>query len=289
MSFIPSPTSTTNPADTNTDLGVVVRVAPHAEIHALPPEYVVQHHGTLNGVTAKLYHIMGGRSQGWSSTSVIGDLCEYLDTTRATMNTPSSQQLYLVSTSASDTSAGVGARTVRVVYLNDTGIETVATYTLNGTTPVSIMADATFIQWMEVASVGTSEVAVGNLTISSTNGAATVATTFERIAAGGNRSLSGRYKVPSDCHGHLIHWDVAAIGTTMDTRIRANVFSDDGLISDAYHFLDRVFLASGQNTSGHLEYREIPANGVVKLSAIPGNAPAANKCDGSFSIIVMAN
>jgi hypothetical protein len=140
---------------------------------------------------------------------------------------------------------------------------------------------------MEVASVGTSEVSVGNLSISSTNGAATVATTFDYIKAGGNRSLSGRFKVPSDCHGHLVHWDVAAIGNTMDTRIRATVFSDDNLISTVYHFLDRVFLASGGNATQNLEYRELPANAIVKISAIPGGAPAGNKADGSFSIICM--
>lgn len=243
--------------------------------------------GELNGKEAHLYHIMGSRTLGWSSTSVLGDACEYLDTSQALMNTPSSQQLYIVSTSANDTAAGTGARTVRVIYLNDAGLETVATYTMNGTTAVAIMDDATFIQWMEVASTGTSEVSAGNIAITSTNGAATVATTFESIRAGGNRSLSGRYKVPADCHAHLVHWDVAAIGNTMDTRIRATVFSDDGALSTVYHFIDRVFLAAGQNWDGNLEYREVPAGGVIKISAIPGGAPAGNKIDCSFSVICM--
>lgn len=252
------------------------------------PEYSVQYLGTLNGKSAKLYHIMGSRSLGWSSTTVLGDVCEYLDTSQALMNTPTSQQLYMVSTSASDTAAGTGAQTVRVVYLNDAGMETVATYTLNGTTPVAVMSDATFIQWMEVASVGSGEVSAGNITISSTNGAATVATTFEYIKAGGNRSLSGRYKIPSDCIGHLVHWDSAAISTSMDTRIRATVFADDNSLSSVYHFIDRVFLASGQNSAQQLEYRTVPAGSVIKVSAVPGNAPAANKSDVSFSLICMA-
>lgn len=256
---------------------------------ARPIEYQVQHTNTLDGVAAKLFHIMGGRTLGWSSTSTLGDLCEYLDTTQALMNTPTpDQNLYLVSTSASDAVAGTGAQTVRTVYLDSLGVQQVRTDTLNGTTPVDIGIGYSFIQWMEVASVGTNEVSAGNISITSTNGAATVATTFERITSGGNRSLSGRYKVPSDCHGHVVHWDVAAIGTSMDTRIRATVFSDDGSLSTVYHFLDRVFLSSGSQSTGLLEYREVPANCVVKISAIPGNAPTGNKCDGSFSIIVMA-
>ncbi len=252
------------------------------------PEYSVQHTGYLSGHEASLYHIMGSRTLGWSSTSVLGDACEYLDTSQALMNTPTTgQALYLVSTSASDAAAGTGAQTVRTVYLDANGLQQVRTDTLNGTTPVSIGSGYSFIQWMEVASTGSSEVSVGNLTISSTNGAATVATTFEYVKAGGNRSLSGRYKVPSDCHGHLIHWDVSAIGNTMDTRLRATVFADDGTISTVYHFLDRWFLTSGADATGLLEYRELPANCVVKVSALPGGAPAGNKLDCSFSIILM--
>lgn len=260
------------------------------KVYSRPIEYEIQHEGSLNGSQARLYHILGSRSQGWNSTSVLGDACDYLNTTQDLMNTPTAgQTLYLVSTSASDAAAGVGARTVRTVYLDTNGLQQVRTDTLNGTTPVSIGTGYTFIQWMEVASVGTNEVAVGALSITSTNGAATVATTFERVSAGRNRSLSGRYKVPSNSHAHLVHWDSAAISNTMDTRIRATVFADDGTLSTVYHFLDRVWLASGQNATQSLEYRDIPANAVVKISAIPGAAAAGNKLDASFSIIVMAN
>lgn len=252
------------------------------------PEYSVQHTGYLSGHQASLYHIMGSRTLGWSSTSVLGDACEYLDTSQALMNTPTTgQTLYLVSTSTNDAEAGTGARTVRTVYLDSNGLQQVRTDTLNGTTAVSIGTGYSFIQWMEVASTGSSEVSAGNISITSTNGAATVATTFERITAGGNRSLSGRYKVPSDSHGHLVHWDVAAISNTMDTRIRATSFADDLTLSTVYHFLDRAFLASGANSTQNLEYMELPSEAIVKISAIPGGAAAGNKLDCSFSIIVM--
>ena len=260
--------------------------------YGYPPEYEVQHAGTLNGKAASLYHIMGSRTLGWSSTSVLGDACEYLNTSQALMNTPSTgQTLYLVSTDVNDDGSptGTGAQTVRTVYLDAAGVQQVRTDTLNGTTPVNIGSGYSFIQWMEVASVGSGEVSAGNISISSTNGAATVATTFEYVRAGGNRSLSGRYKVPSDCHAHMVHWDVAAIGTTMDTRIRATVFADDDTLSSVYHFVDRAFLAASVNISQSLEYRELPAGAIVKISAIPGNAPAGNKLDCSFSIICMEN
>lgn len=255
-----------------------------------PPEYEVQHTGMLDGKAAKLFHILGSRILGWDSTSAFGDACEYLDTSQSLMNTPTTgQTLYLVSTNAADTAAGTGAQTVRIIYLDAAGLQQVRTDTLNGTTPVSLGAGYSFIQWMEVASVGTGQVPAGNLTISSTNGAATVATTFERVTAGGNRSLSGRYKVPTDCHAHMVHWDVGAIGNTMDTRLRATVFMDDNSLSTVYHFVDRIFLSSGQNATQDLEYRELPSEAVVKISAIPGAAAAGNKLDCSFSLIVMQN
>lgn len=249
-------------------------------------EYELQHTGRLFGKTANLYHIMGSRSQGWKSTTDLGDACDYLDTSQSSMNTPTSgQTLYLVSTSASDTAAGTGARTIRTVYLDANGLQQVRTDTLNGLTPVSIGTGYTFIQWCEVATAGSSGVPVGDISITSTNGAATTATTFERVPAGGNRSLSGRYKVPADCRAHIVHWDVGAISNSMDTRLRATVFSDDNALSDLFHFIDRAFLASGQNITQLLEYRSIPASAIVKISAIPGGTPAGNKLDCSFSII----
>lgn len=260
---------------------------PHI-VYSHPVEYEIQHSKALGGVPAALYHIMGSRTAGWANTTVFGDACEYLDTSQALMNTPStSQTLYLVSTSANDTAAGTGARTVRTVYLDATGVQKVRTDTLNGTTPVNIGSGYAFIQWMEVASVGSAELASGNISITSINGAATVATTFERVSAGGNRSLSGRYKVPSNCHGYLVHWDNSAISNSMDIRMRATVFSDDGQISSAFHFVDRIFLSSGQTHSGPLQYRRLPAGAIVKISAIPGASGAGNKLDCSFSIICM--
>ena len=252
-------------------------------------EWIVQHTGGIEGVSATIYNIMGSRTQGWSSTSVLGDACEYLDTSQPRMNTPTvGQTLYIVSTSASDTSAGTGARTVRVVYLDSAGLQTFATYTMNGTTPVSMGTGFTFIQWAEVATVGTGTTSVGNISISSTNGAATVATTFEFIAAGGNRSLSGRYKVPSNSHAHMLDWSAAAISATMDVRLRVDTFADNGLSADVFHFKDRIFLASGANFASFLHYEEYPANAVIKVSAYPGGAAAGNKLDCHFTLIVMA-
>jgi hypothetical protein len=207
------------------------------------------------------------------------------------MNTPTSgQTLYLVSTSADDNSTGPGARTIRIVYLNAAGVELATTATLNGTTPVNLGTGFTFIQWMEVASLGANEVSSGNITVSSTNGAATVATTFCMVRAGGNRSLDGRYKVPTGHTAYVTYWGAAAVGlATMDTRLRATVFADDHTLSTVYHFLDRVFLAIGSGSDMLSNYTSIPAEGVIKISAIPSLTGVGNKLDCDFHLLVVSN
>jgi len=249
--------------------------------------------GYINGKASKQVYILGRRDLGWTSTSVLGDVAQYLDTSQAIINTPTSQQLYLVSTSVADDGdpAGTGAQTVRVVYLNDAGTQTVATYTLNGTTAVAAMADAIFIQWMEVATVGSGTVCAGDVTIGSNNGAASVATTFEFIKAGGNRSMSGRYMVPTGYTAYLHSWSAAAISAVMDVRLRTNVFADDRALSaTAQHFQATAYLAAGQILAGtDLDYLECPAGAVIKASAIPSSAPAGNRCDVNFDILLIAD
>lgn len=254
-------------------------------------DFTIQSTAIWKGKEAHNYHMLGSRDNGWTSTSALGDACQYLDTSQALMNTPTAgQTLYIVSTSASDTSAGTGAQTVRYIYLDSNGDQQVGTATMNGTTAVSLGTGFTFIQWMEVATVGINEVSVGNISITSTNGAATVATTFEYIKAGGNRSLSGRYKVPTGFTGYVHDWSAAAISNTMDTRLRINTFADDNAISDgAYHFKARVFLASGANAQEDLHHIKCPEGTIIKISAIPGAAAAGNKLDCHFDISIIAN
>ena len=282
-----------NPATTEKQDSQITQIANLLENNSLrtvsqSTEWMIQHTWSINGATAKIFNIMGARSRGWNSTSALWDCCEYLNTSQNLMNTPTSgQTLYLVSTSASDTNGWTWAQSVRIVYLDSTWLQQFAIHTMNWTTPVSIGTWYTFIQWIESASVWSNSVAVGDITISSTNGAATVATTFELIAAGGNRSLSWRYKVPSDSHVHMLDWSAAAISNTMDVRLRADTYADNWLSAWVFHFKDRIFLASGQNFSNDLHYEEYPANTVVKVSAIPGAAPAWNKLDVHFTIILM--
>ena len=255
----------------------------------LPPSAAVALFGALAGRPAKYYNILGGRSLGWNSTAVLGDCCDYLDTTQDLMNTPTAgQTLYLRSTSNNDKAGGPGAVSVRTVYLDANGAQQVRDDTLTGTTQLSVGTGYSAIQWMEVKTTTGAEVAAGDITLSSINGVATVATTFERIAAGGNRSLSGRYKVPAGYSAYVLEWNAAAISATMDTRFRGDWFADDGVLTaGVYHFKDRVFLASGQNAAMDLHYLRAPAGATLKVSAVPGSAPAGNKLDVNIDLLLV--
>lgn len=101
-------------------------------------------------------------------------------------------QLSVVSTSASDTAAGTGIRTVDIHYLDANLAPQTETVTLNGTTPVlTVATNIRFVQCMHMITYGTGKVAAG--TISATDGANVVS----QIAIGEIRCTSSTRMVPA--------------------------------------------------------------------------------------------
>ena len=109
------------------------------------------------------------------------------------------------SSSASDTSAGVGARSIYIVGINSTGGEVFETVTLNGLTAVNTVHTYSSIQTASVVSVGSATHNEGNISI----GTGTVtggvpANIFGHILATENKSLMGHYTIPEGYTGYLI-------------------------------------------------------------------------------------
>jgi hypothetical protein len=101
-------------------------------------------------------------------------------------------QISVVSSSASDTSAGTGIRTLKLIYLDANLAEQTETVTLNGTTPVTTVAtNIRFIQCMYMVTYGSGKSAAGNITAS--NGG----NTHSYIAAGDVRCTSSVRMVPA--------------------------------------------------------------------------------------------
>jgi hypothetical protein len=101
--------------------------------------------------------------------------------------------------------------------------------------------------------------------------------------------MSGRVKVPTDFTLYLLGWTAGAISGNMDTRLRGTVFTDDRAVSTGFHFQQTAFLPAGQTFRDEVHYLKFPSGCELKVSAIPGGAPAGNRCDGSFHFLLISD
>ena len=146
--------------------------------------------GSWEGRTAYVLEVLGRRVNTFGDATTLHDLCEFLGGGETVYTEPTTSDTFVInSTSANDTSAGTGVRTVQVVYLDSSGNEQSTTVTLNGTTDVAIPAMANnciAVQYMHTKTKGTDPTAQGDIILYNT--AKTVK--YEQITAGGNQSLS---------------------------------------------------------------------------------------------------
>jgi len=253
------------------------------------PSLRVAYTGLFNGLPASHYHINGVRTQGWTSTSLLGDCCEYLDTNQALMNVPTpGVTLYLKSSSASDIAGSAGVSIMRIVYLDSFGQQRVRQVNMNGSTSVNLGGDFSQIQWMEAAAFGTAATvgAAGVITISSNSTTPTFANTFEYIRIGLTGSMSGRYTIPVFCRGYLLAWDSTVISASqMDVVLLGDYFRNAERCVP-YQSKDRAYVTA--NTPMIMDlFDSVPAGATIKISAIPGASAAANKLEASFELIVV--
>lgn len=135
-----------------------------------------------------------------------------IDTTEETVWTAGGIYVYpasalamtIVSSSANDTAAGTGARTVTVIGLDANYVETTQTLTLNGTTPVSIPTPLIRVYRAFVVTAGSANTAAGVINIA--NGG----TTYAQIALGDNQTLMAVYTVPA---GYTLYMTESGITT----------------------------------------------------------------------------
>ena len=177
--------------------------------------------GEINGKAFLWRKVLGRRDKGWVDTSALGDIANYLGTTQSAMNVPTlGTEYFLSSDSANDASAGSGARTVQICYLNTAGAEVTKTISMVASTATSAGTDIDFVQNMEVLTLGSTVTSAGNISLSGAATAASVtsANTYHYINAGSNRSLVGAYKVPTGYTGYVYDTHASGIGTSMDVR-----------------------------------------------------------------------
>jgi len=147
-----------------------------------------------------------GRAQGYTATSATSG-----KVIRATTYTPqgANAQRSVNSTSASDTSAGTGARTVTINYLDASFVYKSTTVTLNGTTAVATsVSDIAFIESIVVASVGSGGGNAGTIQVwTNNNGTGSI---WGSIAVSDNQTFWAHHYVPSGVSCYVLSMNCGA-------------------------------------------------------------------------------
>lgn len=131
----------------------------------------------------------------------------------------------VVSSSASDTSAGTGARTVKIFGLDSNFALQEETLTLNGTTPVATTNLYTRIYRAFVVTAGSGTTNAGTISVRQTNTAANV---FLQITAGIGQSQTTSYTVPAGYTGYLIQYQSQLLDTTTNDATIAIKYREFG-------------------------------------------------------------
>jgi hypothetical protein len=199
-----------------------------------------------------------------------------------------SHTLELLSSSASDTALGVGARTVRISGLDANFDRQMEIVTLNGVTPVSTTLSWFRINSMAVASAGTSLTNIGNITLRSPG----PGLVREYIAAGKGIARSLVFTVPRN-HELLLNLFAISgggVNTTnnavfLESRVRDNianrVYFPAGLkinLSSAmpYHHMADPPVYYGEMTDYSWECTESSVN-AARAAAVYFSASLVNK------------
>jgi hypothetical protein len=115
------------------------------------------------------------------------------------------------SSSADDTSAGTGARTVYILGINGTGGYVSETVTLNGQTAVNTVHEYDAIETMSVVSVGSGGVNAGIIYAGTgTVTAGVPAVPYSAIGVGDNLSLVGHWTCPTGYTGYLVSGSITS-------------------------------------------------------------------------------
>jgi hypothetical protein len=142
-------------------------------------------------------------------------------------------QRSVVSSSANDSSAGTGVRTVKITYFTATGTGPFEeTITLNGTTAVNTVAtNICFIDKMEAVTAGSGGVAAGNITVRSVTGGGGVA--IKQISTGDLQSFDAVHYVATGQTLYVTGLSTGHNGTTVGSGARYRIRSQPINVANA--------------------------------------------------------
>jgi len=213
------------------------------------------------------------------------------------------EDIDVVSSDAADASAGTGARTVDITFLDENFARQVETVTMNGTTPVPMVDSIliTYILEAQVKTTGTGLAAAGAITVAAISGGEV----FGLIDAGATRMGHCATMIPADSEGYIYgFWaDIlsVAVGTgTARVALQIAEFGTSGVVaSETWRTItslelaepdEDIVTATGGNPppKGYFEFPGgvpyiVPAKAMIRLA---GLSPAAKAVQAGMSIII---
>lgn len=189
----------------------------------------------------------------------------------------------IVSSSTSDASAGVGARTVMVNGLNGSFADTTETVTMNGTTPVNTVNSFVIIHRMIVLTVGSSAANVGTITAT----AATDATISCAIVIAKAQSQFGIYQIPAGYSGYLFAYGGSFYGAA-NTNLLLELFAKPS--GGAFNLKGTLALNISANCVGVREYA-IPTKFTAQTTIKVSSTSDTNNANviGWFDLVLVAD
>jgi hypothetical protein len=137
---------------------------------------------------------------------------------------PSPTVMTVSSTSANDTAAGTGARTVLIEGVNGTGGYASEIVVLNGQTPVSTVAEYDSIERLVVLTVGSGEKNAGLIYIGTGTVTAGVPTVpYNVIDTGENLSITGHWTCPVGFTGYVVRGSFSVGPTAGNNFVRGRL------------------------------------------------------------------
>jgi hypothetical protein len=186
---------------------------------------------------------------------------------RATAYTEQSSnaQRSLVSSSANDASAGTGARTVLVTYYpSDLSYVATETVTMNGTTPVNMVAtDVCYIEKLEVLSAGNTGGNVGTISLMAATGGG--GATIWSIAAGGDNKTFGAHHYVLAAHTCTIR-SICITAKSQSYLIRGRTINVTVANSNELQCTPTMRSVTGSNSNVHEFGFPLEINGPARIT-----------------------
>jgi hypothetical protein len=217
-----------------------------------------------------------GRVQGYVGTSATSGKA-----IRATAYAPqgANAQRSVNSTSANDTSAGTGARTVTINYLTAAFVLKSETVTMNGTAAVNTVAtDIAYIESIVVASVGSVGGNVGTIQVWTATAAG--GSVWGSIAASDNQTFWAHHYVPSGLTCCIISFSAGATVVSGQANLNRSGDPSNANLPQLQIGQTVVHVAAGQLDHSFQVWLQVPGPDLIWIVERPVAATASTAVGG---------